>query len=111
VIFTASYGEAGAINQFGTKYGLPRAVSGHNNYWYWGPGDPDATTVIAVTPRPGIAGRSVDDLGTMFGEVTAVATLGNRAGLENEEFGGHVFVCRHPVRPWGELWRSVQHYD
>jgi hypothetical protein len=30
------------------KSGLPTAVSGQNNEWFWGPGHPDATTVTAV---------------------------------------------------------------
>ena len=32
--------------------GLPIAVSGHNNEWFWGPGNPTATTVVAVQPGP-----------------------------------------------------------
>jgi Dolichyl-phosphate-mannose-protein mannosyltransferase len=36
-ILTGNYGEAGAIDFFGPRYGLPRAYSRHQNYWYWGP--------------------------------------------------------------------------
>ncbi len=36
-ILTGNYGEAGAINLFGPQYGLPRALSRHQNHWYWGP--------------------------------------------------------------------------
>ncbi len=32
-----NYGEAGAIDLFGPKYGLPKSISGANNYWIWGP--------------------------------------------------------------------------
>jgi len=31
-----NYGEAGAIDFFGPKYGLPPAICFHQNYWYWG---------------------------------------------------------------------------
>jgi 4-amino-4-deoxy-L-arabinose transferase-like glycosyltransferase len=31
-----NYGEAGAIDYFGPKYGLPPAICFHQNYWYWG---------------------------------------------------------------------------
>src|SRR5256886_10036354 len=34
-----NYGEAGAIDYFGKRYGLPKAISGHNQYGYWGPRD------------------------------------------------------------------------
>ena len=36
----------------GPGTGLPQAVSGHNTYWWWGPGHPRATTVLAVMPGP-----------------------------------------------------------
>lgn len=36
-IFGDNYGEAGAIEILGRKYGLPRPSSGHNNYFLWGP--------------------------------------------------------------------------
>jgi len=36
-IFANNYGEAGAIDFFGPKYGLPKAIGGHQNYWLWGP--------------------------------------------------------------------------
>ena len=36
-IFANNYGEAGAIDFFGPKYGLPKAIGGHQNYWIWGP--------------------------------------------------------------------------
>ena len=38
-VFGRNYGEAGAIDFFGARDGLPRAVSGHNSYYLWGPGD------------------------------------------------------------------------
>src|SRR5207237_4245016 len=79
VIFTASYGEAGAINELGGKYGLPRAVSGHNNFWWWGPGDPAATTVVAVGPGPRYARGFDTRLREVFAEDTPVARLGNRS--------------------------------
>ncbi len=36
-IWAGNYGEAGAIDQFGPQYGLPRARSRHQNHWFWGP--------------------------------------------------------------------------
>ena len=36
-IFAQDYGQAGAIDFFGPKYGLPPALSGHQTYWLWGP--------------------------------------------------------------------------
>lgn len=110
VIFTADYGEAGAINELGRSSGLPIAVSGDNNEWWWGPGNPVASTVLAVAPGP----RDVTGYGAylakFFGRVRVVATLRNGAGLDNEEWGGHLFLCAQPRRSWAELWPELRHY-
>ena len=47
-IFANSYGQAGAIDFFGPKYGLPKAISNHQNYWYWGPRDYTGNVVIVL---------------------------------------------------------------
>jgi len=36
-IGASDYGQAGAVDFFGPKYGLPKAISDNNNYWIWGP--------------------------------------------------------------------------
>jgi len=53
-ILPKNYGEAGAIDFFGPPLGLPRALSGHQNYWYWGPRDYTGDVIIALQhmPRP-----------------------------------------------------------
>jgi 4-amino-4-deoxy-L-arabinose transferase-like glycosyltransferase len=106
VIFTSNYGEAGAINELGRADGLPTAVSGHNTDWWWGPGDPRATTVVAV------GGASSDGyLAQFFSSVQPVATLSNPAGIHNQEWGGHVYLCTGPISPWAQLWPQLRHYD
>jgi 4-amino-4-deoxy-L-arabinose transferase-like glycosyltransferase len=109
VIFTSNYGEASAINVLGT--GLPQAVSGHNTYWWWGPGNPRATTVLAVMPGPADGGGYAAFLGQFFTSVRAVATLSNPYGLHNQEWGGQVYLCTGPRQPWGQIWPQLRHYD
>ncbi len=36
-IFAQDYGQAGAIDFLGSKYGLPQSLSGHQSWWLWGP--------------------------------------------------------------------------
>lgn len=109
VIFTANYGEAGAINELGRSYRLPEAVSGANTVWWWGPGRPDARTVLAVVP--GIGGAPVAaELHRDFAHVRIVATFGNPGHVINAEEGGHVYLCTGPVRPWGSLWPTLRQY-
>jgi hypothetical protein len=47
-IFANNYGEGGAIDFFGPKYGLPKAIGGHQNYWIWGPRDYTGESVIIL---------------------------------------------------------------
>jgi 4-amino-4-deoxy-L-arabinose transferase-like glycosyltransferase len=113
VIFTGNYGEAGAINELGRRDGLPEAVSGQNNVWYWGPGNDRATTIVAVVQGhpAGGAQQLVDQLRKDFSEVKVVATLHNRPGITNQEEGGHVYLCTGPVESWGALWPSFKFYS
>jgi hypothetical protein len=42
------YGQAGAIDLFGPKYGLPKSISASNNYWIWGPRGYHGESVILM---------------------------------------------------------------
>ncbi|WP_433046158.1 ArnT family glycosyltransferase [Dactylosporangium sp. CS-033363] len=107
VIFTENYAEAAAVNELGR--GLPTAVSGHNSQWWWGPGNPAATTVVAVGPGsdPEYAGY----LARYFTDVREAATITNPYGVPNIESGGHVWVCTGLREPWPQLWPRLRHYD
>jgi 4-amino-4-deoxy-L-arabinose transferase-like glycosyltransferase len=111
VIFASNYGEASAINVLGRGTGLPEAVSGHNTYWWWGPGNPRATTVVAVMPGPVDGGGDAAYLRQFFTSVRAVATLSNPYRIHNQEFGGHVYLCTGPRQPWGQLWPRLRSYS
>ena len=43
-----NFGEAGAVDLFGPKYGLPPAISGHQNYWLWGPREYTGESMILI---------------------------------------------------------------
>jgi hypothetical protein len=62
VLYADNYGEAGAINELGRGTGLPTAVSRQNSEWWWGPGNPHATIIVAVGPGPGYGGSGCDSL-------------------------------------------------
>jgi len=113
VIFTADYGEAGAINELGRGTGLPTAVSGHNSEWWWGPGNNRATTVMAVMPGPVDITSSAAPayLRQFFTHVRVAATLSNPSGIHNQERDGHVYVCTGLRHPWAQLWPRLRHYD
>ena len=111
VIFTADYGEAGAINELGRGTGLPAAVSGQNSEWWWGPGNSRATTVVAVAPGPVDVTGYATYLSQFFTHVRVAATLSNPYGIHNQEWGGHVYLCTGLRHPWAQLWPRLRHYD
>ncbi len=47
-ILAGDYGGAGAIDFFGPRYGLPKAISAHQNYYYWGPRQYTGESIILL---------------------------------------------------------------
>jgi hypothetical protein len=112
VLYADSYGLAGAINELGRGTGLPTAVSSQNSEWWWGDGNPHATTIVAVAPGPFGGGIGYGAyLGQFFTSVRVAATLSNPYGIHNQQWGGHVYICTGPRRPWAQIWPLLRHYD
>jgi len=111
VIYASDYSEEGAVNELGRGTGLPAAVGGQNTDWWWGPGNPHATTVVVIAPRGQGVAADEAQLGEYFTGVRVAATLSNPYGIHNIEWGGHVYVCTGPRQPWGQLWNDLRNYD
>jgi 4-amino-4-deoxy-L-arabinose transferase-like glycosyltransferase len=101
VVFTSNYGEAGAIDRYGPALGIPGAWSGHNAYGQWGPPADGSAPVITV-------GFDTRELGAHFAGCTIVAHIDNREGVDNDERGAPVAVCRAPRRQWSQEWHSLR---
>ncbi len=104
VILTRNYGEAGAIDRYGPALGLPHAYSGHNAYADWGPPPNRPATVIAVGFRP-------RDLAVNLRRCIQEAQIDNRQGVDNEEQGKTVMICRGPRLTWARQWAALRHLD
>lgn len=101
-IITANYGEAGALVRYGED--LPPVFSGHNELHEYGP--PPAATDTVVT-----VGLDLEGLLPYFDSCERAAELDNGLGVDNEEQGQAIGVCRGPVLAWDELWPRLQHYS
>jgi 4-amino-4-deoxy-L-arabinose transferase-like glycosyltransferase len=101
-IFAQNYGEAGAIDFLGPRYGLPHAVSGHNNYWLWGPGDYSGKVMI-------ILGGDEADNQAVCESLQQVGTThcGYCMPYENNL---PVYVCRGLKLSPRELWPAVKNF-
>ena len=104
VVYASNYGEAGAIDRYGPGDGLPAVYSAHNQLVDEGR-PPDATTTVVFV------GGQYDDTGRWFGSCTVKAHLDNNLGIDNEEQGEPVAVCRGPKAPWPQLWPRLHHLD
>jgi hypothetical protein len=101
-IFGQNYGEAGAIDTFGPKYGLPPAISGHQNYFLWGPRGYSGESVIVMH-------GDREDLESKFADVRKVARVDHPYSMPFEHFD--VFYCRGLKRPLAEIWPQVKNWN
>ncbi len=102
VVVTGNYGEAGAINFLGRGRAVPRAISGHNNYWLWGPGDLDPRVLL-------ILGGSLEE----HNECTTVQEVARTTCdyCMPYEDDLPVFVCRDVKGTVSQVWQAAKHFN
>jgi hypothetical protein len=99
-IFTQNFGEAAAIDVLGD--GRLPVISGHNNYYLWGPHGKHAIFII-------VGGRK-SDYDRAFRDVRQVATIDNPYA-RSDQIGVRIFIARG-LRPGPiPFWHTVRHYD
>ncbi|HZV76286.1 MAG TPA: glycosyltransferase family 39 protein [Candidatus Babeliales bacterium] len=103
-IVTNNYGEAAAIDFFGTQYGLPPALSGHNNYWLWGTHGYSGDVVIDVH---GDCGRQ--DFPGLFRNARLVTNF-NAPWVISYEQDIPISLCTGIQEPLSQLWPQLRHY-
>jgi dolichyl-phosphate-mannose-protein mannosyltransferase len=101
-VFGQNYGEAGAIDVIGRKLGLPRAMSGHNSYWLWGPGDFDGQVLIII-------GGDREDNARFFEEIEIVGQTHNPYAMPYER-GLDVSIARRPKGTLRAAWPMLRHF-
>jgi len=101
-IFAQNYGQAGAIDLFGPKYGLAPAISGHQSYFLWGPRDYTGESMIVMADRK-------ERLEQVFTSVEKVGSVYHPYSMPYEHFD--VFYCRGLRRPLKEQWPRVKNWD
>jgi hypothetical protein len=82
-IFAQDYGQAGAIDFFGPRYGLSPALSGHQTYFLWGPRGYSGNCMIVLDDDK-------ETLDQLFEHVELVGTSDNPYALERNI---PVFIC------------------
>lgn len=104
-VFTSNYGEASALSQLAAPGRLPPVISGHNNYYVWGPGTCTGQVLIVVGSSP------ADFKGTYANVVVAATERCQYCVYFEQELT--IIVVSNPMIPidLARLWPSVKHYD
>jgi dolichyl-phosphate-mannose-protein mannosyltransferase len=103
VFFGNNYGEAAAIDIFGRRLGLPPAISGHNNYYLWGPRQSDGSVIIII-------GGSTEHYAELFNSFDIAGRITSPLAMPYET-DKPIYVLRGIKTPLGELWPTVKHYQ
>ena len=102
-IYAQNYGEAGAVDFLGARFGLPKAVSGHNSYWHWGQGKELPETLIVI-------GGAAEDHLQAYAEVEVAAVVRSDYAMPYEN-NLPIFVCRRPKLSAAQVWPRVKHFE
>ena len=97
-IYCSNYGEAGAIDFYGPRYGLPRAISGHQNYFLWGPRHYSGESMIVIA-------SGIVRTRPLYQDIREVGRRYHPYAMPEEN--GPIFHCR-TKRPLREIWPSYK---
>jgi 4-amino-4-deoxy-L-arabinose transferase-like glycosyltransferase len=101
--FPRNYGEASALQVYGSADLRAPVLSGHNAYWMWGPARASDRTVLVV-----------DALGSLrpyFASCRLLTTYHAPDQVQNSWTGLQIGVCTGPDASWPALWPHLRHYD
>ncbi len=99
----SNYGDAGAIDFFGPKYGLPKAISTHQTYWIWGPRQYTGESIILVDEGDS---RKYQAACT---SLTLVAIPNNPYSRPDER--RPIYHCRGLKVNLQEVWPRMKHWN
>jgi 4-amino-4-deoxy-L-arabinose transferase-like glycosyltransferase len=101
-IFAQDYGQAGAIDFLGRRYGLPPALSGHQTWFLWGPRGYSGNCLIVL-------GDNREQLEQLFDHVEYVGTSGDNSYALEKQIG--VFICRGAkFGTLAQLWPQLKRW-
>jgi hypothetical protein len=101
-ILAGNYGGAGAIDFFGPRYGLPKAISAHQNYYYWGPRDYSGESVILLE-------WSLEDAQDSCGSVDVGPRNDPPLGMGWEHY--NILVCHNFHPPLAQAWPRLKNWN
>lgn len=101
-IFASNYGQASAINILGKQYGLPTAISGHQNYWIWGTRGYTGEEMILITPA------TLEEIKPSYASCAVVGERKHPYAMPWEH--GPIYLCHGRKTPYQADWIGLKHY-
>jgi len=101
-ILAGNYGEAGAIDFFGSRYGLPKSISAHQNYYYWGPRQYTGENLILLQ-------WDLDDARELCSSVEQGPTLTPEYSMDEEHYT--ILICHGFKFPLAQFWPHLKHWN
>ena len=108
-VLTGNYGEASALSLLAAPGSLPPVISGHNNYYVWGPGTCSGQVIILVGCSEGDAQRARASYTSV-----ALAATGNCPYCVSYERNLSIYVLsglKDPSFDLRKVWPSLKHFD
>jgi hypothetical protein len=102
-ILASNYGEASAIDFYGAEYGLPPALSGHNQYWLWGTHGYTGNVLIDVHGE-------CDRDARLFRVHRVVARFSN-PWVRPFENDFPISICEGITTPLAAVWPKLRRYN
>jgi Dolichyl-phosphate-mannose-protein mannosyltransferase len=102
-VYADTYADAGAIDFFGKRYGLPNAISSQNTYWLWGTHGYDGETLIAI------GATRIDVLKRYYQRCDLVRTSTEPLKWIVEG-PSPIYFCAGTKQPFDQIWQHLRWY-
>ncbi len=96
VLLAGNYGEAGGLDFFGPRYGLPGAVSPAGSYWFFGPGNKPGEVAVTI-------GIDREDLERYFDSVAPAARVREPWAVAEEQ-DLTIYLATRPRLTLKQVW-------
>ena len=98
-IYAENYGEAGAVQFYGHRYGLPEPICFNDSYLLWAPDTISDGPFICIN-------NQIGDIDYLFNDYEEIGCVNNEYFREN---GITVWLCTHPKEQWKKFYAQKVH--
>lgn len=101
-VYASNFGQVGAIDFWGPKYGLPKAICPHQKYFRWGPRQYTGEIMIVLGSRR-------EQLEGLFDSIEDAGTVNYPYTMSYEHYT--ICICRGLKMPLSELWPQLKFWN